>query len=544
MSLQGPATPAETRNAQQDKDLRDLMALMTLPALWLGRPAPFVVQLTVEAVERLVPLEVCYVDIEHEPDQQKIVSFWLRGAASEMPQDPAWTGFLQQLTQMPLGLAPLSASSPLGKLHVIRLSVGYSTRSGSMWFCSKDPGFPTPAQSACLRTAVSLAATGLRSARIDRERERASRAKDEFLAMLGHELRNPLAPIFGALELIKHEAQAPLSPAHAIIERQAIQISRLVDDLLDVSRIASGKIELQKELLDLRPTLRHAVDAVNPLVQLRQHQVVVSNADQALMVSGDPTRLTQIFVNLLTNAAKYTPEKGTIWLSSRVERNRVVVTVRDNGPGIAPELESRLFDIFEQGAGDFQQSRGGLGIGLALVRSFAELHGGTAAVARRAPGDGAEFIITLPLRDDLPEAVERPQPAAAKATPVLHPGLKVLLVDDNADAVETTAEILRYSGLEVAVALEPLQALTLVGSFEPSVAVIDIGLPGMSGYELATEIFRQAGSRRPRLIALSGFGQAQDHVNSREAGFETHLVKPVDFDELIAAVMRAAPQTQ
>ena len=530
-----PGLPKPFEEAAAQRNLRDLLGLLTLPALWAGRDAATVLQLMTEAVERIVGLDMSYVDVQLMPEQAAIKKLRLsRGPASD-EDVTAWESTLHEFRHMAISSAPRLYETPVGRLRVIRLSMGYSAQRGSVWFGSADPTFPLVTHLACLRAAATLAATGLQTARIEHERERASRAKDEFLAMLGHELRNPLAPIFTSLELIKRQSTEPLSRPHAVIERQARHLSRLVDDLLDVSRIAHGKIDLDKQLVDLRSILANALEAVAPLLDQRGHEVTTALPDVSGQVLGDATRLTQIFSNLLTNAAKYTPVNGKIWLETRVEGERVVVCIRDNGVGISAGLMPRLFHIFEQDGSTIDRSGGGLGIGLALVQNFVQLHGGTVKAASDGPGTGSSFTVTLPLSAPIahapvPATVELQAPDKSNG----REALRVMLVDDNVDAIETMAEILRFSGFDVATALDPVEALALAESFKPEAAILDIGLPGMDGYQLAAELRRRLGTQPLRLMALSGYGLAQDYRQSANAGFERHLVKPVDCDELIA----------
>ncbi len=524
------------------------MSLLTLPALWLGRDALTVFQLMTEAVERLVPVELSYVDVQVTPDEAPLKLLRVLGHPARPGELAEWAQTLQRFERMPIGMAPVQLDSPLGPLRVLRLSMGYSAAGGCVWFAARSqsvPGFPELTDAALLRAGASLAATGLQSVRIEHERRRASRAKDEFLAMLGHELRNPLAPIFTALELIRRSEGAdsgPLSGAHGIIERQARHLSRLVDDLLDISRISQGKMELAQEPVSLWSILRDAREAVEPLVQLRRHQLTIDLPEPSPVVRGDATRLSQIFVNLLTNAAKYTPANGRISLAARVEGERVEIRVIDNGDGISAELMPRLFRIFEQGDTAIDRSRGGLGVGLALVQNFVQLHGGTVSASSEGAGRGASFTVSLPILPGLAAGL----PAAGALAPLpLHKEslmpMRVMLVDDNVDALDTMAEVLRISDFEVATADTPEEALKLAPLFKPDVAILDVGLPGMDGYQLAAALRAATPpGQRLRLITLSGYGRSVDHQRSAAAGLERHLVKPVDLDEMIA-ILNASP---
>jgi PAS domain S-box-containing protein len=366
------------------------------------------------------------------------------------------------------------------------------------------------------------------------EAEAANRAKDEFLAMLGHELRNPLAPIATALELLRLQGDGSLGPELAMIERQLRHVQRLVDDLLDVSRITRGKIELARRPAALARIVADAIEGASPLLERRKHRLVVDVPDD-LVVDGDPTRLTQVVANLLTNAAKFTPEQGRIEVSAAREGDDgVALRVRDTGAGIAPELLPNVFDLFTQGQRQLDRAQGGLGIGLTLVRNLVEAHGGTVEARSDGPGKGAEFVIRLPAAGQgAPAGDPRPsRPRRRTERP-----RRVLVVDDNLDAAEALAWLLRAVGHEVAIAHDGPQALRVAADFAPEVAVLDLGLPVMDGYELA-ERLRERGTGH--LIAVTGYGQDRDRARARAAGFAAHLVKPVDAATLCGAVEAAA----
>jgi PAS domain S-box-containing protein len=369
-------------------------------------------------------------------------------------------------------------------------------------------------------------------ARLLRELAAANRAKDEFLAMLGHELRNPLAPIVTTLRLMRMRGGTETLREQDVIQRQVDHLIRLVDDLLDVSKITRGKIELRKERADIGEVLARAVEMASPLIEKRRHRLSVRLPDPPVAWVGDAVRLAQVVSNLLTNAARYTPEGGELALRARRDGRGVVISVRDNGMGIAPHMLGRVFDLFVQGERGADRAEGGLGIGLALVKSLVHLHGGRVSVRSEGLGRGSEFIVQLPLNtvDVVPTSTSRsfsmPAPAAS--------GIRVLLVDDNADAVEMLALAVSSSGHEVRVALEPAAALQLVDDFKPDVAVLDIGLPVIDGYELAVRLRERLAGHPCRFIALTGYSQQSDRQRSADAGFEQHLVKPVDVDDLLA----------
>jgi PAS domain S-box-containing protein len=362
--------------------------------------------------------------------------------------------------------------------------------------------------------------------------ESANRAKDEFLAMLGHELRNPLAPIVTALQLMKMRGDAHTAKEQGIIQRQVEHLIRLVDDLLDVSKITRGKIELRKESVELGEVLAKAIEMAGLLFEQRRHRLVVHVPSRGLRWVGDPVRLAQVVANLLTNAARYTPPGGEIRLSAFRDTHDVVINVRDNGNGIPPHMLGRVFELFTQGERGVDRAEGGLGIGLALVRSLVAMHGGSVVAHSEGLGHGSEFVVRLPLAAE----ATRDEGATPRMPLAAGHGQRVLVVDDNADAADMLGLALRAQGHDVVVAHDPVAALKAVDDFEPDVAVLDIGLPAMDGYELAGHLRARLGAKPCRLIALTGYGQERDKARSRDAGFAVHLVKPVDVDGLLKLI--------
>ncbi len=361
-----------------------------------------------------------------------------------------------------------------------------------------------------------------------RKAEGASRAKDEFLAILGHELRNPLAPIVTALDLMKARGGAPEREL-AVIERQTRHLVRLVDDLLDVSRIARGMVTLEKEPIELAEVVEKAIEMAEPLIEKRTQRLEVE-VEPGLVVHGDSTRLAQVIGNLLTNAAKYTPAGGSISVRGSREGEEAVVRVRDTGVGIEPAMLPAVFDMFVQERQALDRARGGLGLGLTIVKSLVEAHGGTVSAHSDGPGKGSEFTIRLPavrVRASTPR-VEVPDAARARS------GMRVLVVDDNEDAAILMAEALAHKGFDTRTAADANEAMALVETFEPEVAILDIGLPVIDGYQLARALRARPGGDQLYLIALTGYGQAMDRERALAAGFDHHLVKPVD----VAAIRR------
>jgi PAS domain S-box-containing protein len=352
----------------------------------------------------------------------------------------------------------------------------------------------------------------------------ASRAKDDFLAMLGHELRNPLSPIVTALQLMRMRGDTATSREQVIIQRQVDHMVRLVDDLLDISRVIQGKIELKRERADIASVLGKAVEQASVLLEQRGHNLKI-DVQAGLRCPCDPVRVAQVVANLLTNAARYTEPGGDITLRAwRDADGHLAVSVRDNGAGIAPEMLNRVFELFYQGERGLDRSEGGLGIGLALVRSLVELHGGTVEAISEGRGHGSEFTVRLPWIDcDDPPAANQDVPLTSARGTLTK---RVLLVDDNKDAAETMAELLRMSGYQVEVFTDPVSALEQLPRIRPEVALLDIGLPVMDGYELGRRIGEACGSSC-LLIAMTGYGQETDKAKSKAAGFRHHLVKPV-----------------
>jgi len=369
----------------------------------------------------------------------------------------------------------------------------------------------------------------------------ADRHRTEFLAVLAHELRNPLAPILSSLHILgREEREDPRQEkARLIIERQVRQLSRLIDDLLDVSRITSGKIVLRKEPADLRVILEHAVQTARPLIEARRHHLSTVLPKQPVWLEADPMRLEQVVANLLNNAAKYTADGGRILLAAEVRNGEALVMVGDTGMGIAPDLLASVFDPFVQGSRSLDRSEGGLGIGLTLVRKLVEMHGGVIEARSQGLGQGSEFLVRLPVmnRGSLyePEAPLVSVPGAAVGTEsgTAEPlPLRVLVVDDNVDTVESLSILLEMAGHEVRSAHSGPDAIEAAAAFSPHAVLLDIGLPGLSGYEVARRLRNDPRLAGAALIAVSGYGQDEDRHRSKEAGFDRHLLKPLDFGEL------------
>jgi two-component system CheB/CheR fusion protein len=367
----------------------------------------------------------------------------------------------------------------------------------------------------------------------------ADRRKDEFLAMLGHELRNPLAPIRTAAQVLKLKGTTDPDQqwSQEVIDRQVQQLTRLVDDLLDVARITRGKVRLQKERLDLTTILNRAVETSRPFIEARKHRLHVLFPPESVLVDGDPVRLAQVVANLLHNAAKYTDSGGRIWLRGAAAGTDAVIRVRDTGVGISKEMLPHIFEMFTQASGALERAQGGLGIGLTVARRLVEMHNGTIQAYSGGLGRGSEFVVRLPRVVD---ADNRATPGPTEARrPGVPSGLRVLVVDDNRDAAETLAMLLRAWGHEPHTVHDGPSVLDATRNFRPDVVLLDIGLPGLDGYEVARRLRQDPSLRNIKLIALTGYGQEEDRRRAELAGFDRHLVKPVS-PEALADVLRQA----
>jgi signal transduction histidine kinase/ActR/RegA family two-component response regulator len=406
-----------------------------------------------------------------------------------------------------------------------------------------------------LLTCATIITLGVRVRRAERQRrsveaerlrfvrqlEVADRMKDEFLATLAHELRNPLAPIRNASYILKqhepHDSKAQW--ARAVIDRQSAHLSRLVDDLLDVSRITRGLIEMRRERIPISQVVSSAIETARPWIESRHHALTMSVPAEPLVVFGDPTRLAQALSNLVTNAAKYTPPNGRIHVAAEPDPSGLAVRVSDNGVGIPGPMLDRIFEMFTQVDTSPERTSGGLGIGLTLAQRLAGLHGGTLEAKSPGLGRGSEFVLRLPL------ASVTEQPAAPP--PAHHPeheaGGRILVVDDNPDAADSLARLLADDGHEVRVARDAEEAMREFVSFRPDTVVLDIGLPDVSGYEIARRIRKELWGQAVRLVALTGWGQEEDRRRSREAGFDEHVIKPIDPAALLTLLRSARAET-
>lgn len=393
----------------------------------------------------------------------------------------------------------------------------------------------------CVIGAAAIARDISARKRVEQELRDADRRKSEFLAMLAHELRNPLAPLRNGLQIMhlaNDDSGAAAAEARAMMERQLVHMVRLIDDLLDLSRITNGKIELRKERLDVAAVAREALDISRPLAQAAGHEITVALPSQATLVYGDRARITQVIANLLNNSVKFTGPGGRIWLTIERQGSDVAIKVKDTGVGIAPEMLPKIFDMFAQAGRPPDPTQSGLGIGLSLVRRLVQMHGGSVEAYSEGLDKGSEFVVRLsaalpPSRETAPLPANEPHDA---------PRRRILVVDDSRDAALSLAMLLRMTGHETCTAHDGLEALNVAREFRPDVMLLDIGLPKMNGYNVCRHIRQQPWGGNLVIIALTGWGQEQDKREAREAGFDFHLVKPVnppDLETLLAGLVLA-----
>jgi signal transduction histidine kinase/DNA-binding response OmpR family regulator len=467
--------------------------------------------------------------------QQKIIGKCFLGTRSDSPRDgrPLAAGIearrydLEQVVMLPLVAR--------GKTHGV--------------LCLAFAGCDGRCGSAEISLAADMAgrvAMALDNCLLVRKLQDADQRKNEFLATLSHELRNPLAPIRTALHSMQLSGLWPAqaSEVREMIERQIERMTHLVDDLLDVARINQGKIQLRKEKIELGAKILRALETSRPPIEEAGHQLFVSLPEDAVWVEGDRVRLQQILENLLINAGKYTEPGGRIDVSLRAERGEAVVRIRDTGVGIAPEMLPKIWEMFAQADSSSEQAGSGLGIGLSLARQLVHLHAGRIEAASEGLGKGSEFTVRLPLASADAEERAAAEPAGIQKTEAVSLARRILVVDDNADAADSLKVLLGILGHEVEVAPDGVSALQLARKFDPELVFLDIGLPGMNGYEIARRLRKEAGSASARIIALSGYGAERDRLRSKEAGFDLHLVKPVDpasLPAVIAAVFTPRP---
>jgi signal transduction histidine kinase/ActR/RegA family two-component response regulator len=424
----------------------------------------------------------------------------------------------------------------LGELTAVFEPIGYYAALGHVIVASRRADFPSPSELVTIRSATSLATTALEAASAMKAREEALRAKDDFLALLGHELRNPLAPIRSALDVLRSREQGQLSREAQIIDRQVEHLTRLVDDLLDIARITRGSIELKPSVFELCEVIEQAVESTATLFESHRHELSVDCPSAGLLVQADRFRLLQVIVNLLTNAARYTPDGGHAKVRAFARGNCVVLSVRDNGIGMEAEFLPRVFDPFVQARRSSGPQYSGLGIGLALVQKIITLHGGRVMARSEGPGRGSEFELELPFAPTERALRAPPGGPSARATPSKSAPQRILVIDDNVDSGEMLGEALSLKGHEAKVLHDPLQAVACAASFRPDIVFIDLNMPVLDGFGVAAELRRHFTEGRPALVALTGYGLDSDRKRTAAAGFDGHLVKPVELQKLLAQV--------
>jgi signal transduction histidine kinase/DNA-binding response OmpR family regulator len=453
------------------------------------------------------------------------------------------SGHPEQLHQLQVSLVEESAQPrpgfPLESALVLPLIARGKTRGGLVLGLAARRFDPLDV--GLIHDLAARAGIALDNALLVRDIQEADRRKNEFLAMLAHELRNPLAPVRNAVEVLRlrDTGHPELNWARDLIGRQVAHLARLVDDLLDVSRITRGKIKLHFEEIDARQVVSGAVETSRPLIEEHRHILNVSMPETPLPLRADPARLAQVLTNLLNNAAKYTPDGGRIGVRVVREDGEVVFRVRDTGAGIPREMLHKVFDLFTQVDNSLDRAQGGLGVGLTLVRSLVEMQGGSVEAHSEGPGCGSEFVVRLPLLQKSEIRSQKSEVSEDHSSPALNSdhrpltsGRRVLVVDDNRDAADSLAMLLRFDGHEVRTTHDGATALLAAQAFLPHVVLLDIGLPGLDGYCVARHLREQPGTRDALLVAVSGYGQEEDRQRSRQAGFDYHLIKPIDVNEL------------
>jgi signal transduction histidine kinase/CheY-like chemotaxis protein len=515
--MEGAPTGGDGSSARLRRCIRDLVALQALPSMCVGRTPAEALEIVLDAVSAALGSDVLHLRVPGSPPTEHAV---LRNAVQ--PEDVAMAIGAVAARLEAAGAGPAPVQVP-GVGEVVAMTAGFSGPAGAgRIFVGHRDAADVETSIVLVRAAANLVSTTLESARV----LEIARRKDEFLAELGHELRNPLAPIVTAVELLAREPS--VAREQRVLERHTRHLARLVDDLLDISRVTRGTLDLKREPVHLGATLERAAEIAGTLIARKGQKLEVDPAHD-LSIAGDPVRLVQVFGNLLTNAAKFTPAGGHIRVGVGRRGDRAQVVVRDDGKGISRDQLQRIFEPFVQA--DREALSGGLGLGLAIVKNLVTRHGGTITAESEGPGRGSTFCVDLPLMVDLTPALEARQPQA----PPPREGVRVLVVDDNVDVAELLSEALSYEGFATAVAHDAPGALAVGRAFSPHAAVLDLGLPEVDGYELARAMRAEHGEAMT-LIAATGYGQARDRARVAAAGFACHLVKPVSVLDLAAAI--------
>jgi signal transduction histidine kinase/CheY-like chemotaxis protein len=515
--------------------LRDVLGLMALPAVWRSKRESDILATFAQALEAVIELE-CVLAVA-AADEPIVVCHRAGRRDDELAaRARGWfrtcLGSTSIVRQVPCG--------ELGELTAVCEPLAYGGMLGHVVVASRAADFPTARELVVIKTASSLVTNALETARALEEREQALRAKDDFLALLGHELRNPLAPIVTALDLMQLRQIGVGTRVEQVMRRQVEHLRRLVDDLLDVSRVARNALAIQKEPVRIADVIGDAVESTASLFEEYAHELTVHVPHSDVLVDGDPVRLSQAIGNLLINSAKYTPRGGRIRVAAEADERRVVIVVRDNGVGIDPALMPHIFEKFVQGKRHADRKHGGLGIGLSLVRTLVEMHGGTVSAHSAGNGQGAEFVVLLPASQ------ERTVPPASNPHALGAGGKsssRVLVVDDNVDAAELLVAALESAGYRARMVTDPLAVLAAIAEFAPDLGILDIGMPQLDGYELCLRIRQESSNRSLPLIALTGYGRDSDKTRATAAGFNAHCAKPVKLSALLEQVQALLSDT-
>jgi signal transduction histidine kinase/CheY-like chemotaxis protein len=493
--------------------IRDLATLNALPSMCVGRTPDEALDIVLDALPTALDCDFVYLSIPGSPAKE-------RASLDRAPLEASQLEEIRAVTVADADGGNAEVFLSQGKLWCLEAEITAGAEHGRLLAGRRHPLHPETDR-VLVRTAANIVGTILQTANV----LDAARRKDDFLAILGHELRNPLAPIMTAVELLARHPSA--ARERSIIDRHTRHLARLVDDLLDISRATHGHVELRREYVSLNSVLERAAEIAAPLVNRSRHTLTVAGADDITLL-GDPVRLAQIFGNLLTNAAKFTPPEGRIDVLVERGPGRALVTVRDNGRGIARGQLDRIFEPFVQADRQRNALQGGLGLGLAIVRNLVQRHGGSISVQSEGRDQGAAFTVDLPIvvHIEQPKGRVPPQPSDARA------GVRVLIVDDEVDIAELLSEALQDEGFQTEIAHDANGALVRWRSFSPHAGVFDIGLPDLDGYELAKTLRAEYG-RGATLIAATGYGQPTDRLRAADAGFDCHLVKPVSVHDLL-----------
>jgi signal transduction histidine kinase/ActR/RegA family two-component response regulator len=520
MPLGASGSPGADHTVRLQRCIRDLASLNALVSACVGRSSDEVFGLLLDALPTALDCELVLLDVPH-PRPRRAASWYGAHVSETQLQEIAAaasaaraSGGLMAFGEVPLNW--LDVDLPVGR------------ERGLLWVARRTP-FEDDTDRVLVRSAANFAGTAIESANV----LEAARRKDEFIATLSHEIRNPLAPLRTAVALLRVAEPTDTARACEVMERQLNYLVRLVDDLMDASRINRGTLVLKREIVSLADVMETALEASHPLIRNAGQELHTTPPASAVWLDGDPVRLAQILTNLLNNASRFTGRGGEITFHAEVLEGRALVRVRDTGTGFDAEAAGRLFEMFAK-----SDRSPGLGIGLSLSRRLAEMHGGTIEAHSDGPGRGAEFVVSLPVATT--SGTEKPATRVAKKPRLGGPPRRVLVADDNVDSTELLAMLFTALGCEVAVAHDGEQAVKTARTFRPDFAVLDIGMPLLDGYDAARKIRADSGGRPLKLVAMTGWGQEEDLRRAREAGFDEHVLKPADVEKLMA-LLDAAP---